>query len=128
MSLLNKISLIVLGGAVVGAILTGIVLYAVLILVGVESSKAFSTALFYTPIIGISFLIPVYMIRFLVDKLIISKVRHMSEVINRISKGDIDAKVDITSDDELGRMAEAFERMRRSLKHLMSRVKGGQGG
>ena len=64
------------------------------------------------------------MIRILIDRLILQKVRHMSEVINRISKGEIDAKVDIESDDEIGRMAEAFERMRKSLKLLISKAGG----
>ncbi len=123
MTLLNRISLIVLGGAVVGALLTGLVLYFVLLVAGLTGYEAFVTAIPYTIIIGISFLIPVYMIRFLIDRLILSKVKEMSRVINRISKGDIDAKIDIRSDDEIGEMAEAFERMRMSLKLLISKVR-----
>lgn len=122
MSLLNRISLIVLGGAVFGAILTGLVLYFVLVIAGVNPAEALRKTLIYSTFIGISFLIPVYMIRILIDKFIIRKVKHMTEVINRITEGEIDAKVDIHSDDEVGRMAEAFERMRKSLKLLMSKV------
>jgi len=124
MTLLNKISLIVLGGAVAGAILTGIVLYFVLVVAGAPREEAVGRAFIYGAIIGASFLIPVYMIRVLIEKLILSKVKHMTEVIHRITEGDIDAKVNIRSDDEIGRMAEAFERMRKSLKLLMSKVEG----
>ena len=122
MSILNKTSLIVLGGAVVGAILTAVALYFTLVIAGVDPDLAKGKALVYGAIIALSFLIPVYMIRLLIDKFIISKVKHMSEVIHKIADGDIDAKVNIESDDEIGKMAEAFERMRRSLKLLMSKA------
>ena len=122
MSILNKTSLIVLGGAVVGAILTAVALYFTLVIAGVDPDLAKGKAFVYGAIIGLSFLIPVYMIRLLIDKFIISKVKHMSEVIHKIADGDINAKVDIKSDDEIGEMAEAFERMRRSLKLLMSKA------
>ena len=122
MTLLNKISVIVLGGAVLGAVMTGIVLFFVLSVAGVPSDRAMNVSIPYTLIIGTSFLIPVLMIRILIDRLILQKVRHMSEVINRISKGEIDTRVEIRSDDEIGRMAEAFERMRASLKLLISKV------
>ncbi len=122
MSILDKTSLIVLGGAVVGAVLTALALYFTLVIAGVDPDLAVGKALVYGAIIGVSFLIPVYMIRLLIDKFIISKVKHMEEVIHKIADGDIDAKVDIESDDEIGKMAEAFERMRRSLKLLMSKA------
>ncbi len=125
MTLLDKVSLIVLGGAVVGAAFTTGALYVVLVLAGVSPDEAAGRALVYGAIIGLSFLIPVYMIRVLVDRFIISKVRHMTEVITRITDGEVDAKVDIESEDEIGKMAEAFERMRRSLKLLMSKAKQG---
>ncbi len=124
MTLLNKVSLIVLGGAVVGAVFTILALYVVLVMAGVPPDEATGRALFYGAIIGLSFLIPVYMIRVMVDKFILSKVRHMTEVITRITNGEVDAKVEIESDDEIGKMAEAFERMRRSLKLLMSKAGG----
>ena len=124
MTLLNKVSLIVLGGAVVGAIFTTVALYVVLVMAGVPSDEATGRAIFYGAIIGLSFLIPVYMIRVMVDRFILSKVRHMTEVITRITNGEVDAKVEIESDDEIGKMAEAFERMRRSLKLLMSKAGG----
>jgi len=125
MTLLNKVTLIVLGGAVVGAIFTAAALYVVLVMAGVYPAEALRKAIFYGTIIGLSFLIPVYMIRVLVEKLILSKIKHMTDVITRITDGEVDAKVEIESDDEIGKMAEAFERMRRSLKLLMSKVESG---
>ena len=122
MSILNKTSLIVLGGAVVGAILTAVALYFTLVIAGVDPELAKGKALIYGAIIGVSFLIPVYMIRLLIDKFIISKVKHMSEIIFNIARGDIDAKMDIKPDDEIGEMAKAVERMRWRLKLLVSKA------
>ncbi|RLJ71276.1 HAMP domain-containing protein [Hydrogenivirga caldilitoris] len=122
MTVLDKISLIVLGGAVAGAAITTFALYFVLVLAGVPQEEATGRALIYGALIGVSFLVPVYVIRVLIDKYIMSRVKNITEVILRITEGDVDAKVNIDSDDEIGRMAEAFERMRRSLKLLMSKV------
>lgn len=122
MTVLDKISLIVLGGAVAGAAITTFALYFVLVLAGVPQEEATGRALIYGALIGVSFLVPVYVIRVLIDKYIMSRVKSITEVILRITEGDVDAKVNIDSDDEIGRMAEAFERMRRSLKLLMSKV------
>lgn len=124
MSLLNRITLIVLGGAIVGALLTGVVLYFVMVIAGVDPETARKSTIPYTVLILYSFWIPVIMIRVMINQFIFKKVRALRDVIDRISKGDIDAKVNIDSDDELGRMAEAFERMRRSLKLLMTKVGG----
>jgi methyl-accepting chemotaxis protein len=56
--------------------------------------------------------------------------RYVEEPINiliehteRISMGEVDQKIPITSKDEIGRLAEAFERMRLSIKKVMDLLK-----
>lgn len=56
--------------------------------------------------------------------------RYVEEPINtlidhteRISMGDVDQKIPIESKDEIGRLAEAFERMRISIKKVMDLLK-----
>lgn len=43
-------------------------------------------------------------------------VVHLSEAADRISMGDLDTALKVTSQDEIGDLAESFERMRMSLK------------
>lgn len=50
----------------------------------------------------------------------ISKLEHKAE---EIAKGNVDEPVDITSEDEIGRLAQAFERMRVSIKKVMDLLK-----
>jgi len=40
-----------------------------------------------------------------------------------IAKGNVDEPIDIKSDDEIGKLAEAFERMRISIKKVMDLLK-----
>lgn len=46
-------------------------------------------------------------------------VKHLTEVADKISKGEMDVKVDVNSDDEIGELAGSFERMVASIKILM---------
>lgn len=68
------------------------------------------------------------MVSFFVSYLIFKK--YVEEPINtlidhteRISMGDVDQKIPIESKDEIGRLAEAFERMRISIKKVMDLLK-----
>ena len=119
-SVLNKISLIVLGGSVIGAIFVGALVYFLLMSTG--DSSALSKALVSTVVIEIAFLIPVYGIRTLIDKLIISKLKAVEEALNEVSMGNLDHKVEVQGDDELAELADAFERMRVSLKTIMEKL------
>lgn len=119
-SVLNEISLIVLGGSVVGAIFVGILVYFLLASAGDPS--ALNKAIISTIIIEVAFLIPVYMIRVLIDKYIIQKIKLIEKALNEVSMGNLDHKVEIKGNDELAQLGEAFERIRISLKTIMEKL------
>ncbi len=123
-SVLNKISMIVFVGSVVGAIFVGILVYFLLVSAGDPS--ALTKAVVSTIVIEIAFLIPVYMIRLLIDKYIISKLKEIEKALNEVSMGNLDYEVRTEGDDELAQLADAFERMRISLKTIMEKLEKGE--
>ncbi len=123
-SVLNKISMIVFIGSVVGAIFVGVLVYFLLVSAGDPS--AFSKAVISTIVIEIAFLVPVYMIRVLIDKYIISKLKEIERALDEVSMGNLDYEVKVEGDDELAQLADAFERMRISLKTIMEKLEKGE--
>lgn len=123
-SVLNKISFIVLGGAIVGAVFVGVFVYFLLASIG--DPDAVSKALMSIIIMGIAFLLPVYMIRVLIDKFIVQKIKKVEEALHEVSLGNLDHEVKIEGNDELAELAEAFERMRISLKTIMEKLEKGE--
>ncbi len=123
-SVLNKISLIVFIGSVIGAIFVGILVYFLLFSAG--DQEALKKAIISTAIIQVAFLIPVYMIRVLIDKYIISKLREVEKALDEVSMGNLDYEIKVEGDDELAQLADAFERMRISLKTIMEKLEKGE--
>ncbi|WP_457625771.1 HAMP domain-containing protein [Persephonella sp.] len=123
-SILNEISLIILGGSVLGSLFVGILVYFLLNSSGV--SDALIKAVYSTIIIQIAFLIPVYLIRLLVDKYIVSKIKEVSKALQEVSTGNLDYKIEVKGDDELAELAESFERMRLSMKTIMEKLEEGE--
>jgi HAMP domain-containing protein len=56
----------------------------------------------------------------LFSKTIIRDIRHLNDVANRISTGDMDVDVDVNRKDEIGELADSFGRMVASLKIMMT--------
>jgi len=52
-----------------------------------------------------------------------SSINHLAEVADRISIGELDAEVGITSTDEIGRLSEAISRMQDSLNLSIQRLR-----
>lgn len=50
-------------------------------------------------------------------------VRHLAEVADRISLGELDAQIDVESDNEIGRLAESLRRMQTSLRAAIERLR-----
>lgn len=50
-------------------------------------------------------------------------VHHLAEVADRISLGELDANIDIESDNEIGRLAESLRRMQTSLRAAIERLR-----
>ncbi len=56
---------------------------------------------------------------FIVGRPLVSALQGMEQVASKISMGDMDTQFVVDSNDEVGRLAKAFERMRTSLKAAM---------
>ncbi len=54
---------------------------------------------------------------------IVNPIVHLTEVANKLSMGDFDVKIDVKSNDEIGELAQAIERMSRSLKLAIERLR-----
>jgi len=123
-SVLTVISLIVLGGSVIGSLFVGILVYFLLSSSGV--SDALLKAVVSTVIIQIAFLIPVFLIRTMVDKYIVSKIKDVSKALQEVSTVNLDYEIKVEGNDELTELAESFERMRISMKTIMDKLEEGE--
>lgn len=123
-SVLGKISMIVLFGSIVGAVFVGVMIY---ILLSPYDPSALKKTIIYTIITQLLFLLPVYMIRVLIDKIIISKLGTISKAMNEISMGNLDYEIKVEkTGDELEELADSFERMRVSMKTIMEKLEKGE--
>lgn len=123
-SVLNKISLIVLGGSMIGALFVGVMVY---ILLSPIDPSALKKAIISTAIIQVAFLIPVYMIRTLIDRLIVSKLSKISKALDEISMGNLDYEIKVEkTGDELEELADSFERIRISMKTIVEKLEKGE--
>jgi HAMP domain-containing protein len=50
-------------------------------------------------------------------------LRHLAEVADRISLGELNASIDVESDNEIGRLAESLRRMQTSLRAAIERLR-----
>lgn len=54
---------------------------------------------------------------------LVSRIRHLTNVADRISVGELDAEIKITSKDEIGNLADAIIRMQDSLRLSIERLR-----
>ncbi len=54
---------------------------------------------------------------------LVSKIRHLTNVADRISVGELDAEIKIKSKDEIGNLADAIRRMQDSLRLSIERLR-----
>lgn len=57
------------------------------------------------------------------DRLVFKPVEELQRKAEEIAKGNVDEPIEVKSDDEIGRLAESFERMRVSIKKVMDLLK-----
>ena len=65
---------------------------------------------------------------YLVSRMIVSPINKLREAADKLSKGDMDVAIDIKSKDEIGDLAESFNRMAASLRIMMQEEKESGGG
>jgi len=58
---------------------------------------------------------------------VVRPIRHLSEVADQISMGDLDAKVEVAGKGEVVRLGQSIERMRTSVKTAMERLENRRG-
>ncbi len=118
-SVLDKIFYIVLGGSFIGALFVGSLVFfltsdLVKTLISILASQ-------------ILFLIPVFLIRKMIDEAIVKKLRIISHAMNEVSMGNLDYEIKVEkTGDELEELADSFERMRLSMKTIMEKLEKGE--
>ncbi len=123
-SLLRKLTIYVAVGSALSAIITLIVLYFVLHITGVPAAEIPKTLIFSGVVITLIFMLPVFFVRAFLYKLLIEKIELLTETMERVSKGDIETPIEPLTNDEFGKMAEAFEKMRVSIKEMLDKLEG----
>lgn len=76
-------------------------------------------------ILGIFVLIfsfAIYFVNFWLRRYVVRPINRMSETAEVVSMGDTAAEFSVTSNDEVGKLAESFNRMRMSLQMAMNRL------
>ena len=69
------------------------------------------------------FLFLVIVVLIMLTTMVFKPIEKLREHAERISRGEVDDKIEITSENEIGKLAEAFERMRISVKKVMDLLK-----
>ncbi len=118
-SVLDGIFFLVLGGSFIGALLVGVLVFFL-------TSNPINALI---SIIGsqILFLIPVFLIRKIIEENIIKKLRSISHAMKEVSMGNLDYEIKVEkTGDELEELADSFERMRLSMKTIMEKLEKGE--
>jgi len=122
-SLITKIMVIVFLGSLMGAAFVGLMFYLALIQSGVNEQTALKYAVVSSVFMELSWIVgPILGIKILIERLIISKIERITELMDKVSTGEVDVSLDMKGSDEIAELAEAFERMRLSIKALYDMV------
>lgn len=62
-------------------------------------------------------------ILWILNRYVFSPINVLKEHADKISKGEIDDRIPVKGEDEIGELAKAFERMRISIKKVMDLLK-----
>jgi HAMP domain-containing protein len=71
---------------------------------------------------AITVAIVIAFLRALTNKIILNPITHLVDVVNKISMGEIDKKIEITSNDEIKDLADAIDRLRTSMKMAIEKL------
>jgi len=123
-TLLTRLTIYVTAGSLFSIVITLGVLYVVLVITGVPLEKVPKVMLYSGGVIALAFTLPIFFVRALLYKLLIEKIDKMAEIMDRVSKGDLETPVVPETNDEFGKMAEAFEKMRVSIKEMIEKLEG----
>jgi HAMP domain-containing protein len=86
------------------------------------TDKTESIKMQFILVVGVS-VIMFILLTSLYSRTIVKPVIYLADVADRISLGDLDTKIEIHSNDEVGMLAESFDRMQKSLKAAIERLR-----
>jgi len=109
-------------GSIFSIVITLVVLYFVLNITGVPREDIPKILLYAGGVVTLAFTLPIFFVRAFLYKLIIEKINKLADTMEKVSKGDLDATIDVRTNDEFGQMAEVFEKMRSEVKDMLSRL------
>jgi PAS domain S-box-containing protein len=88
-----------------------------------ERSEAATRKLFYGGVTG-SFVLVVLLLNLLLSRIVVAPVRRVHQAMSRAATGDLQARLPIQSRDEVGSMAESFNRMVGELEGSRREIEG----
>jgi len=102
-------------GHAIGAVVVGVQ--------PVSASAAVGNAFLTTLLVGLVPLLIAILVAMALTRGLRSQVSYLLGAADRISRGDLEEPVGLDSNDELGQLARAIERMRVSLQEGMERLR-----
>lgn len=75
--------------------------------------------------LGVLLLFAIISIMYFLIKQILTPLGYLVDVTKRISKGDLNVKIEVRSNDEVGELAESFNKMIETLKKLLLKIREG---
>ncbi|UBF25341.1 DUF3365 domain-containing protein [Kovacikia minuta CCNUW1] len=88
--------------------------------------NARKATLLFMGIVVAAFALAMLVINWLLKQTVVRPLNRMAKVANEVSMGDMDANFEQTSKDEIGNLAEAFNRMKTSLVMAMNMLGRGE--
>jgi HAMP domain-containing protein len=89
-------------------------------------NNARRATLIFMAIVVAAFALALLVINWLLKKTVVRPLNRMARVANEVSMGDMEANFEQSSNDEIGNLAEAFGRMKTSLKMAMDMLGRGE--
>jgi len=121
-SISNKILFLTLIGSTVGSVIVAVWVYF-LLKIYYNAPDAIEKAVISMIVLQILFLVPVLLIKYMVDKFVVERIKRLTEVVSEVSVGNnIDKPIIPEGNDEIAELTEAFERMRISLKEALEEL------
>jgi HAMP domain-containing protein len=87
-------------------------------------ASAHRASLIFAGVLTAIFALLILVINFLLKRVVINPLNQMAHVANEVSMGNMEAEFEQSSNDEIGKLAAAFNRMKTSLVMAMDMLKG----
>jgi PAS domain S-box-containing protein len=88
-----------------------------------ERSEAMTRSIFYGGVV-LSFVLVLLLLNLLLSRMVLAPVRRVHDAMARAATGDLQVRLSVRSRDEVGRMAESFDRMVGELEASRAAIEG----